>query len=245
MATDRGGQDTAGLASLRASDADREQIVYLLKAAFLEGLLTRDELGERVGGALTARTHADLAMVTVGIPPGVAAASPRAPAPTPAPAPAPVRTRRRPGRRAKTGACLIVTTVMMVIDAALTGNGAGPMANGFYVLFIMAFVVSFLAWLCAIAADRGASPAGQPPQRPVPGGHGEATDRAVPCDPSGAKPLPAPPGQLPVQRQQRETAACYRSAAYVMPYPARPRAPACARSFASVAIRAARWKLPN
>ena len=221
MATGREGQDTAGLGSLRASNADREQIVDLLKAAFLEGLLTRDELGERVGGALTARTHADLAMVTVGIPAGVASASP--------PEPAPVRARHRPGRRAKTGACLIVTTVMMVIDAALTGNGAGPMANGFYVLFIMAFVVSFLAWLCAISADRDASAAGQPPQRPVPGGHGAAMDRAVPCDPSVAKPLPAPSDQLPVQPQQRGTAACYRNAAYVMPYLARPRAPGLSR----------------
>jgi uncharacterized protein DUF1707 len=76
VAIGRGGQETAGPGWLRASDADRERVVGVLKAAFVEGRLTRDELEERVVGALTARTHADLATVTAGIPAGVAAAAP-------------------------------------------------------------------------------------------------------------------------------------------------------------------------
>ena len=34
---------------LRASDADRERVVDTLKAAFVQGRLTRDELGMRTG----------------------------------------------------------------------------------------------------------------------------------------------------------------------------------------------------
>jgi Domain of unknown function (DUF1707) len=46
---------------LRASHADREQVVELLKAAFVQGRLTQDELDGRIGQALAARTSADLA----------------------------------------------------------------------------------------------------------------------------------------------------------------------------------------
>ena len=50
-----------------ASDADRERVVDALKTAFVHGLLTKDELGTRTGQALTARTYADLALLTTGI----------------------------------------------------------------------------------------------------------------------------------------------------------------------------------
>jgi hypothetical protein len=45
----------------RASDADREQVIGVLKAAFVQGRLTKDELDARAGYALSARSHADLA----------------------------------------------------------------------------------------------------------------------------------------------------------------------------------------
>ena len=41
--------------NLRASDADRERVIDLLKAAFVDGVLTRDEFGVRAGHALEAR----------------------------------------------------------------------------------------------------------------------------------------------------------------------------------------------
>ena len=47
-----------------ASDADRERAVDVLKTAFVRGLLTKDELGTRTGQALTARTYAELAVIT-------------------------------------------------------------------------------------------------------------------------------------------------------------------------------------
>jgi hypothetical protein len=67
---------TAGRGRLRASYADREQVIDTLKAAFVQGLLTKDELDARVGQALASRTYAELAAVTTGIPAGPAPAQP-------------------------------------------------------------------------------------------------------------------------------------------------------------------------
>ena len=53
---------------LRASRADREQVIDVLKVAFVQDRLTKSELGARVGRALAARTYAELAAVTAGIP---------------------------------------------------------------------------------------------------------------------------------------------------------------------------------
>ena len=163
MGTVQGGEESAGMGWLRASDADREEVVDLVKAAFTEGLLTKDELGVRVGRALTARTYADLATVTADIPAG--AVLPRQPAPA--------TSRRRPGPRGKALACLIVATVAMLVDGAFTTNGASATANLFYLLFIMAFVAAFITWLCTLVADQEDPASGQPPQRPAPGGHDE------------------------------------------------------------------------
>jgi hypothetical protein len=49
---------------MRASDADRDRVVDALKAAYVYGLLTREELAARTGQALAARTYTDLAAVT-------------------------------------------------------------------------------------------------------------------------------------------------------------------------------------
>ena len=57
----------AGRGRLRASHADREQVIGTLKAAFVQGMLARDEFGQRVSQAFTSRTHADLAAVTAGL----------------------------------------------------------------------------------------------------------------------------------------------------------------------------------
>jgi hypothetical protein len=67
-------QAAAGRDRLRAGRADREQVIEALKDAFVQGRLTRDELGARAGQALSARTYAELAALTAGIPAGPAAA---------------------------------------------------------------------------------------------------------------------------------------------------------------------------
>ena len=66
--------DAAGRGRMRASHADREQVIDALKTAFVTGRLTRDELDARTGRALAARTYADLAALTADIPPAPAAA---------------------------------------------------------------------------------------------------------------------------------------------------------------------------
>jgi hypothetical protein len=55
-------------ARLRVADADRERTADVLRAAFVEGRLTQDELDTRLGLAYAARTYADLAAQTADLP---------------------------------------------------------------------------------------------------------------------------------------------------------------------------------
>jgi hypothetical protein len=57
-------------ASMRASSADRERAVDVLKAGFTEGRLTQDEYNDRMGRAYAARTYGDLATLTADLPAG-------------------------------------------------------------------------------------------------------------------------------------------------------------------------------
>ncbi len=54
--------------SLRASDADREEIVSRLNKAATEGRIAADELEQRVTAALTARTYAELDATVADLP---------------------------------------------------------------------------------------------------------------------------------------------------------------------------------
>jgi len=56
-------------ASLRASDADREQFVEALRQHHVEGRLTAEELSERSGRAYAARTLGDLDALATDLPP--------------------------------------------------------------------------------------------------------------------------------------------------------------------------------
>jgi hypothetical protein len=53
----------------RASDADRDQVAERLRAAATEGRIGYDELEERLGKTLGARTYADLEAVVADLPP--------------------------------------------------------------------------------------------------------------------------------------------------------------------------------
>jgi hypothetical protein len=70
---------TAG-EELRASHADRDQVVELLRIAAGDGRLSAEELDERLECALTARTYAELAPLTADLPaaPGAAVVPPGA-----------------------------------------------------------------------------------------------------------------------------------------------------------------------
>jgi hypothetical protein len=165
-------------------------VVARLKAAFIDGVLTTDELAERVGRALIARTHADLSTVTADIPACRPARPPRETEPA--------TVRRRVGPRVRAGIGLIIALTGMLTDGALTGANAGPMANGFYVIFIGIFLVAFATWLWTLSADREDSAGDQPPRRPAP------DDRDGPARQAPASvPPPGPRTPLP-QKEPKE-----------------------------------------
>lgn len=86
---------------LRASRADREQVIDTLKAAFVEDRLTKDEFDARVGYALASRTYADLAALTADLPA------------RPATARRPRRPEKQPGNTTvKSGARVIAATTV-------------------------------------------------------------------------------------------------------------------------------------
>ena len=104
-----GDERAARRASLRASHADREQVVDTLKDAFVQGRLTKDEFDSRVAHALAARTYADLATLSADLPAmPPAARPPRKPVPPREPVPA------RPANTAvKNGARVIAATTVL------------------------------------------------------------------------------------------------------------------------------------
>jgi hypothetical protein len=59
-----------GYDNLRASTADRERVIDVLKAAFAEGRLDQEECEQRAGQALSARTYGELATLTADLPAG-------------------------------------------------------------------------------------------------------------------------------------------------------------------------------
>lgn len=59
-----------GHSDLRASSVDREQVLDVLKAAFVQGRLDKDEFDLRVSKVLASQTYADLAVLTADIPAG-------------------------------------------------------------------------------------------------------------------------------------------------------------------------------
>jgi hypothetical protein len=96
-----------GRGRLRASHADREQVIAMLKAAYVRGMLAKDELDARVGQAFASRTYAELAALTADLPAGLADI--RAPA--------------RPAMsKVIAGAALVIPPAALLPPAFLTGN---------------------------------------------------------------------------------------------------------------------------
>jgi len=77
---------------MRASDAERQDVVERLRAALDDGRLKMDEYVERMGRAYEAVTHGDLVPLCRDLPETTtpAPARPAAPAPAPVPVPVPV-----------------------------------------------------------------------------------------------------------------------------------------------------------
>jgi uncharacterized membrane protein len=58
----------SGRGNMRAADADRDRVVEVLKLAYSEGRLSKDEYDGRLENALSARTYADLDQVVTDLP---------------------------------------------------------------------------------------------------------------------------------------------------------------------------------
>jgi Domain of unknown function (DUF1707) len=127
----------AGRGHLRAAHADREQVIDTLKAAFVQGRLTKGELDARAGQAFTARTYAELAALTADIP----AAPPAARQPRQAARPQNQRAQTHPVRNAAIGSvsCLIVAFLAFWYGASLPDGGNG---GAFFLLAILAVVAA-------------------------------------------------------------------------------------------------------
>jgi Domain of unknown function (DUF1707) len=148
---------TAGRGRLRASHADREHVIDVLKAAFVQGLLTKDEFDMRVGQTFASRTYAELAALTADIPAGLIGAQPlRKPARAQAPSPQ--------NKVVNSLAC--ATLALLALAAALsTGN------FGLFFLVVVAIIgVLFVSGGRTVHSSRKKRSSGQQWQRSPPRG---------------------------------------------------------------------------
>ena len=117
----------AGRGRLRTSRADRDQVIAVLKAAFVQGRLTKDEFEARIDRALTSRTYAELAAVTADIPAGLTDTQ-RVHESTPPRQPARTRTRISMNTAVNAGAFVAIATNIALLGALVAGNGVAVIA---------------------------------------------------------------------------------------------------------------------
>ena len=178
-----------GHGRLRASHADREQVVGILKAAYVTGMLTKDEFDVRVGQALASRTYAQLGALMADLPSGMAAAS------LPQPAQARRQTVQRPGQLVKWASVLYAA----VWGAALLSphHGDNKIATSLVLAATFTYVGVLIIAVAAAAENRRDSRTGvHRPRGQAPGASG-AGGAASPCLPpasSGEQFRSADPG---------------------------------------------------
>jgi Domain of unknown function (DUF1707) len=123
----------AGRGHLRASHADRDQTIDVLKAAFVQGRLTKDEFDARVAQTFTSRTYAELATVTADIPAGPAAGTLARPP-----------SRRRMSNAARWGTSGAVTPALLAVAFGLQSL---PSIAGYSAVAFVIAAVYFVFWL--------------------------------------------------------------------------------------------------
>ena len=133
---------------LRASDADREQVIAAVKAAFVQGRLTEDELGARADRVYASQTYTELAEVIADIPTALKGA----------------RSRRAPWRATKMAWWFEYAVFLPGIVAVLLLPG-GPRIT-VWTLIILATIVYLVFWilgaLMMVASRRAKHSGGQP-----------------------------------------------------------------------------------
>jgi hypothetical protein len=193
--------EAVGRGRLLAYPADREQVIDTLKAAFVQGLLTKDEFDLRVGQTLGSRTYAELGVVTADIPGRLIGAQ------LP-PKRAQAQARAAGNTAVKSGVCTLTVLILWASTSAATGGGPGAaLIMALFLMSIGAIVAVITALLTAgirilESRDRKRS-SGQLPLRSSPGTGGQASRRPA----SGA-----PTGQFPqVDHGQQHTNEATRS----------------------------------
>jgi len=161
------GSGTAGgRGHLRASHADRERVIGTLKAAFVQGMLTRNELDLRVGQALASRTYAGLAALTADLPAGVAAApAPRTCAPG----------SQVPGKAVRAALCAALAVVLLALAAFL-----GPERLIGVAVFFVPLCGLSTGGLVLLHSWLNKHSPGQLPQGPPSGPDTQGSQRAAP-----------------------------------------------------------------
>src|SRR5262249_6720667 len=102
----------AGRGRMSVSRLDRERAIAVLKAAFVQGRLTKDEFDLRVGQALAAGAVAELAALTADIPAGLVKAQRR-------PESARVQARPRVSKVAAASACVVIAAAVLGLLAGI------------------------------------------------------------------------------------------------------------------------------
>jgi len=158
---------TEGRSYLRASHADRERVIEVLKAAFVQGRLDKDELDLRVGRVFASRTYSDLNAVTTDLPVRPAPAQPPEPAREPDTSPA-----RKPhdGKAVKAWACAIIALPGIAVGLSLVGPGTAISLSLISALMFVCVVtgpVIFLVLLHSWVEDHsGSKSSREPPASP-------------------------------------------------------------------------------
>lgn len=165
-----------GRGHLRASFADREQVIEILKVAFVQGRFDRDEFGVRVDQAFASRTYAELAAITADLPGELARPLP--------PAPARAQGRQPIWRPGRVAAAATVLYAGVWVYAIVFPRGVDSDTDGVLV-FLAGFVYLVILAICVgqAAALREMRSGGQSPRRPAAGAGGPAAQRVPSTDP--------------------------------------------------------------
>jgi hypothetical protein len=166
---------TAGaLGRLRASHADREQAIDMLKAAFVQGRLTKDEFDLRVARVFAARTYADLGALTADLPAGLRDDRPPATRAGQPPAMLSFKTAARVGSVG--GVLSMASAAVGMTQSSGVPAVAGVLlvgVTGVLVTGLLTALLMLLSWAVR-RSQRGAAqgppsgPAGPPPRRRAP-----------------------------------------------------------------------------
>ena len=180
---DHSAAPAGGRGGLRASHADREHVIEVLKDAFVRGRLDHGEFDARIGQALASRTYAELAALTADIPAGQA---PRQPAR--------VQNRMPQSHPVRNGAIGVGVSVPVAAAAVLGGLALNDAGVALFMLgaFIILVAVPFIILATAIGVSDRRRSCGQLPIRPGQGGHPPEVQRS-----GGTSPDPALPGASP------------------------------------------------